>query len=126
MITALKRLPVLFALLAMWFFSAPLAAQEWREHEGARLGETQNRAYDYGYRRGEDRGRDDARHHRAFDYRRDRYFRGARDGWNRRYGDRDPYRDEYRRGFIEGYTRAYRANASRRDYDRDDRYIRRW
>ncbi len=119
MFTPFKRLPVLLAFMAAVAFSVPACAQA-VYYPAARSGDVQRQAYDFGYRRGEDRGRDDAQHHRAFDYTRDRYYRGADDGYNRRYGDRNWYRDEYRRGFIAGYTRSYQGYA--RGYD--DRYPR--
>ncbi len=116
MITALKRLPIVLALFAAVAFSAPACAQAtWRDYRAVGPSEARE-AYDFGYRRGEDRGRDDARHGRAFDYSRDRYYRGADDGYNRRYGDRDWYRNEYRRGFAAGYTSGYQMYAPRGYY----------
>lgn len=118
MFTAHSRLPVLLAFLAAVAFSAPACAQAvWRDYPGARSIDAQRQAYDYGYRRGEDRGRDDATHSRAFDYARDKQYRRADDGYNRRYGDLNWYRDEFRRGFVAGYTRGYQAYAPRGYYD---------
>ncbi len=122
MLTMHRRWPVLLAFLAVLFFSAPLVrAQDRDDYRDRGFVQGQNRAYENGYRRGENRGRDDARHERAFDYGRDKDYRNGDDGYNRRYGDRDWYRDQYRRGYVEGYTRSYRLYAPR-GYDRDDLY----
>ncbi len=117
MFSAHARLPVILGFLAAVAFTAPACAQAtWRDYRTVGPNEARQ-AYDFGYRRGEDRGRDDAQHGRAFDYTRDRYYRGADDGYNRGYGDRNFYRDEYRRGFAAGYTRGFNLYAQRGYYD---------
>jgi hypothetical protein len=71
-------------------------------------------AYDAGYRAGLRRGREAVRDGRALNIEREREYRDARDGYDRRYGDRDRYRDDYRIGFAQGYRDAFdRAGVGR-------------
>ncbi len=112
-------MPLLLALAAILTFSAPLFAAD-RDDQGRYYpaygqGNAQY-AYDNGYRRGADQGRDDARHNRVFDYGRDKDYRNADAGYNHRYGDRDWYRGEFRRGYVDGYARAYNQYAPRGYY----------
>jgi hypothetical protein len=112
-----RRWPVLLAFIAVLFFSAPLVAQDRRDDQGWRSGDAQDRAYNNGYHQGQERGRDDARKGRVFDYTRDKEYRKADEGYNRRYGDRNWYRDEFRRGYVAGYSQAYNQYAPRGSYD---------
>ncbi len=119
MSTLLRRIPLLLAFAAILAFSVPAFAAD-RDDQGRYYpaygqGNAQY-AYDNGYRKGADQGRDDARHNRAFDYARDKDYRNADDGYKDRYGGRDWYRNEFRRGYVDGYTRAYNQYAPRGGY----------
>ena len=74
------------------------------------------RAYDNGYRRGLEEGRDDARHRRSSSLERHGEYRNAERGYRRGDGERDPYRQGFRRGFEAGYREAFDRFA--RDYGR--------
>jgi hypothetical protein len=69
-----------------------------------------DRAYTRGYDEGRDRGENDARRNRSFDYSRHGSYRDADNGY-RGYGDRNGYRALFRRGFENGYTDGYRRYA---------------
>ncbi|HOC18108.1 MAG TPA: hypothetical protein PKK95_07560 [Vicinamibacterales bacterium] len=68
-------------------------------------------AYDNGYRRGIDRGSDDARSGRAANYRNDRDYRDADWGYDHRYGARGQYRQAFRRGYEAGYRDGFAREA---------------
>lgn len=70
------------------------------------------RGYDDGYRQGFDAARDGER----YDVRRERWYRSADRGYDRRYGSRNQWQRVYRDGFTQGYDLGYR----------DGRYRRRW
>jgi hypothetical protein len=74
----------------------------------------QRRAYDEGYRAGLNRGRNDARGGRAFDYVRHGDYRDADRGYRSSFGNRAFYGGMFRRGFVAGYTQAYRSTRSER------------
>jgi hypothetical protein len=67
-----------------------------------------NRAFQIGFDEGRDRGFDDARRGRRYDYDRHRAFRNADQGY-RGNGSRGAYRDAFRQGFINGYDTGYRG-----------------
>jgi hypothetical protein len=69
-------------------------------------------AYNNGYRRGFDLGRDDARY-RRYDYDRHDEYRDADWGYDRGYGDRGGYRDAFRQGFIAGYDDGFYGRGQR-------------
>ncbi len=64
--------------------------------------------FDNGYKDGYDKGRGDARDHRAYDPVRQSRYRSADHRYDRRYGSKDNYRDVYRDGFRAGYNEGYR------------------
>lgn len=63
--------------------------------------------YDNGYRDGLTRGGQAVRDRRPLDIERERDYRLAQAGYDRRDGDPNGYRDNYRAGFTEGYREAY-------------------
>ena len=63
-----------------------------------------SRGYDDGYRRGMEASRDGDR----YDVRRERDYRDADNGYDRRYGSRDQWRQVYRDGFASGYDEGFR------------------
>ena len=65
------------------------------------------RAYSTGYDEGRQRGEQDARRHRRFDYQRHDDYRDADAGY-RGNRDRDSYRSVFRQGFVAGYNDGYR------------------
>jgi len=112
----------LMALLA----AAPACAQTYGyggypryPDRGGYAREIEQRAYDRGYREGQDQGRNDARHNRDFAPGRHSEYRNADDGYHREYGEREYYRRTYRRGFDVGYREAYERNVR---YDRGRRW----
>jgi hypothetical protein len=78
-------------------------------------------AYERGFEDGYDRGRRAARSNDRFDPRRERWYRSADRGYNRRYGSENRYRQSYRDAFVRGYEQGYREGRYR-----DDRSRRRW
>ena len=76
----------------------------------ARTNRVDDRAYQIGYEEGRDRGENDARRRRAYDYGRHGAYRDADDGY-RGYGDRNAYRNVFRQGFVAGYNDGYRRYA---------------
>ena len=68
------------------------------------------RAYNIGYDEGRQRGEQDARQGRSFDYRRHGDYRDADDGY-RGNGNRSSYRSVFRQGFAAGYDEGYRQNS---------------
>jgi hypothetical protein len=75
-------------------------------------------AYDNGYQKGLEKGREDARDRDSYDPVRYKEYRNADKGYNSRYGSKDQYKLEYRNGFEAGYAQAYRANGGRVPYQR--------
>lgn len=65
-----------------------------------------DRAFQTGFNEGRNRGFDDARRGRRYDYDRHRSFRNADQGYGG--GNRNAYRDAFRRGFVDGYNNGYR------------------
>lgn len=97
-------LPLLaIAALAM---AIPASAQP------ARSARLSSPAFDQGYARGLDAGRDDLRRNRAYGYIDDLEYRSAESGYRNEYGPRDWYRDEFRRGYAAGYAAGYRGAAA--------------
>jgi hypothetical protein len=82
----------------------------------------QRGAYDNGYHEGVIAGQRDARARQAYDYRRERAYRDADWGYDRRFGGRGQYRQAFRRGFEEGYRDGYQRRGA---YDRGGVYDRR-
>lgn len=76
-----------------------------------------SRGYDDGYRSGVSAARDGDR----YDVRRERDYRDADNGYDRRYGSRDQWRQVYRDGFASGYDEGFRNSRSSRS-----RYPRRY
>lgn len=79
---------------------------------------TNNVAYDNGYQKGLEKGRNDARDRDSYDPVRYKEYRNADKGYNGRYGSKDQYKLAYRDGFEAGYAQAYRANGGRLPYQR--------
>lgn len=90
----------LLALMAL-ALAVPAVAQPTRS---ARV---RSPAFDEGYARGVDAGRDDARRNRPYSYIDDLAYRSADAGYRSEYGPRDWYRDEFRRGYAAGYAEGY-------------------
>jgi hypothetical protein len=102
----LRYLPA--GLLAALIFSTPACASRgalYRYPNGARGGVDQ-RAYSTGYDEGRQRGEQDARRRRSFDYQRHNDYRDADAGY--RGGNRSSYRSVFRQGFVAGYNDGYR------------------
>jgi hypothetical protein len=98
------------ALLAVVIASPACAAQGPLYRYPAGAARVDERAYERGYNEGLDRGENDARRRRSFDYTRHNDYRDADDGY-RGYGDRNAYRRVFRQGFIAGYNEGYRVYA---------------
>jgi len=77
----------------------------------------ERRAYDNGFREGQQQGQNDARRGRDFSYQRHNEYRDADDGYRRGIGDRDDYRRSFRQGFQTGYSESYNRYA-RNNYPR--------
>jgi hypothetical protein len=102
----LRYLPA--GLLAALVFSTPACASQgalYRYPSGARG--VDQRAYSTGYDEGRQRGEQDARRRRSFDYQRHGDYRDAGAGY-RGNGDRSSYRSVFRQGFVAGYNDGYR------------------
>lgn len=102
----LRYLPAGF--LAALVFSTPACASQgamYRYPSAARG--VDQRAYSIGYDEGRQRGEQDARRRRSFDYQRHGDYRNADAGY-RGYGDRSSYRSVFRQGFVAGYDDGYR------------------
>jgi hypothetical protein len=97
------------AVLAASTATACASAGGWSRYPGGR-GPVDDRAYDRGYNDGRQRGENDARRNRAYDYARHGDYRDADDGY-RGYGNRNDYRVVYRQGFVAGYNDGYRRYA---------------
>jgi hypothetical protein len=74
--------------------------------------------YDNGYRKGLEKGREDARDRDGFDPVRHKEYRNADSGYNNRYGAKDEYKLAYRDGFEAGYSEGYRGAGGRVPYTR--------
>jgi hypothetical protein len=70
-----------------------------------------NPGFDRGYRDGIDKGRDDGEDHRAFDPRRQKWFRDGDRGYKDKYGPKWSYENAYRDGFLRGYDQGYREKS---------------
>jgi len=77
-----------------------------------------NVAYDNGYQKGLEKGRNDGRDRDSFDPVRYKEYRNADSGYNSRYGSKDQYKLAYRDGFEAGYSQGYRASGGRVPYQR--------
>jgi hypothetical protein len=66
-------------------------------------------AYERGVDEGREKGEEDARRRRSFDYERHGSYRDADEGY--RGGDRNAYRAAFRQGFMAGYSQTYRQYA---------------
>lgn len=64
--------------------------------------------YEFGYKDGYERGRDDARDRETYNPVRHERYRKAESGYEDRYGSKDEYRLLYRNGFDAGYEAGYR------------------
>jgi hypothetical protein len=74
--------------------------------------------YDNGYRKGLEKGREDARDRDGFDPVQHKEYRNADSGYNNRYGTKDQYKLAYRDGFEAGYSEGYRGAGGRVPYSR--------
>lgn len=102
----LRYLPA--GLLAALIFSTSACASQgamYRYPNGPRGGVDQ-RAYSIGYNEGLQRGEQDARRRRSFNYQRHDDYRDADEGY--RGGNRTSYRSVFRQGFVAGYNDGYR------------------
>lgn len=109
MSTLSRSLPA--GLLAAMVFAAPACASQGARYpyRGGARGVDQ-RAYAIGYDEGRQRGEQDARRRRTFDYQRHGDYRDADAGY-RGYSDRNGYRMAFRQGFVAGYNEGYRRSA---------------
>ena len=102
----LRYLPA--ALLAALVFSTSACASQGASYRYPRSTRgVDQRAYNVGYDEGRQRGEQDARQRRSFNYRRHGDYRDADDGY-RGNGDRSSYRSVFRQGFAAGYNDGYR------------------
>ena len=103
----LRYLPA--GLLAALLFSTPACASQGAlvSLPNAAPRGVDQRAYSIGYDEGRQRGEQDARRRRSFDYQRHNDYRDADDGYRGR-GDRSSYRSVFRQGFVAGYNDGYR------------------
>ncbi len=102
----LRYLPA--GLLAALVFSTPACASQGALYRYPSAGRgVDQRAYSIGYDEGRQRGEQDARRRRSFDYQRHGDYRDADDGY-RGNGDRGSYRSVFRQGFVAGYNDGYR------------------
>ena len=105
----LRYLPA--GLLATLMFATPACASQralYRYPTGGRG--VDQRAYSIGYDEGRQRGEEDARRRRSFDYQRHNDYRDADAGY-RGNGNRSDYRSVFRQGFVAGYNDGYRRYA---------------
>ena len=124
------RLPIAAALAvaAMGLAADALAGQgDIRVTGGWQSGTSAPRnAYDTGYREGIQRGEQDHKSGRNFNYNRDGAYRDGDRGYERTFGSRDAYRTEFRRGFAAGYRVGYdryRVTIRERPDDRHGRAV---
>lgn len=102
----LRYLPA--GLLAALVFSTPACASQGALYRYPSAGRgVDQRAYSIGYDEGRQRGEQDARRRRRFDYQRHGDYRNADAGY-RGNGDRRSYRSVFRQGFVAGYNDGYR------------------
>jgi len=83
-------------------------------------------AYDTGYREGLQRGEQDRKTGREFNYNRDGAYQAGDRGYERTFGSRDAYKTEFRRGFATGYRvgyERYRVTVRERHDDRRGRAV---
>lgn len=117
-------------VLLLGLAQPPSAAAQFPSRGGWERSGRQSVAYEKGYGEGLNHGDDDARRGREFNYREDREYQRADDGYDRRYGSKDEYQRSYRDGYITGYTAGFdrrggngRAVPRGPQYpDRDGRY----
>ena len=109
------------SMMALALASARAQAQGWRPAQSAyasddyraSYADAQRAAYDNGFKSGLKRGLQAVRDRRPLDVERERDYRGADEGYNRTYGDRNRYRDTFRGGFAQGYRDAYAQRGAR-------------
>ena len=119
MLKRYRWLPPMLLAVGVWI-ATPACAGLIVSTRGPYGQNVQRRAYDEGYRKGVERGRDDARQRRQESYERDKEYRNGDRGYRREDGDRNAYREVFRQGFRTGYTEAFRQQR-----DVDDRNRRR-
>ena len=113
--TMLRLIPVMLILsLVAAAILSPAAQAQYRRRglteEGYRV------ARERGYSVGLDRGRDDADHHRSYDYNHSEHYRDGDSGYHSEYGSKEAYRNVYRDAFRNGYATGYRERSRRRWY----------
>src|SRR5262245_6126854 len=94
------------ALAAGVLVSSACAAPYYQRYPVASPRAVDQQAYSRGYDDGRERGENDARRNRPFDYSRYNEYRNADAGY--RGGDRNSYRSLFRQGFVTGYNDGYR------------------
>ena len=124
MLKVYRYVPVLLLAVGVCVATTACADQlyGYGGYPGGAARDIERRAYDYGYREGQQEGQNDARRGRDFSYTRHDEYRDADHGYRRSEGDREYYRRSYRQGFQTGYTEAFNRNA-RGGYGRDQRGI---
>lgn len=106
----------------------PVAAQKQRDNYGYDyvVVDRNNRRVDLrgqaglsGYQKGYEAGQRDRRSRAKFNYREDRWYRDANDGWNDGWGNRqNDYRIFFRQFFVQGYSDGYYRRARNSSYVR--------
>src|SRR5688572_31637789 len=110
MLKANRYLPAMFAVVLVLTGTAACASQgPWYGRQGGTRS-VDGRAYRNGYDDGRNRGENDARRGRSYEYGRHDEYRDADDGY-RGDGNRNRYRQAFRQGFVEGYDNGYRRYA---------------
>jgi hypothetical protein len=98
-------------LAATLALATPAAAQFGPRQNPGWWTEGQDTARAEGYREGFERGDEDRRDRRAFNYTDERTYRNADRGYRREFGDRDTYRRAFRGAYVAGYRDAYHGGA---------------
>ena len=111
------------AAAAVVMLPAAADAQFGRPNRQGELGarSSTREAYERGYVEGRRNGERDSRSGDPYAVERDRVYRDADRGFERRYGSRDAYRNDFRRGYAEGYRAGYDQTAFRRGNVRGNR-----
>lgn len=112
----MKRLVLASALSVIGLaWTSPASAQigvrpDWNYGDEAPQGYNESRrvAYDNGYREGLQEGERDARRRDNYDFRNERTWQRADNGYHRSFGDRGRYQQVFRSGYEAGYADGYR------------------
>jgi hypothetical protein len=102
------RRPTALLVAAGLAIATPAGAQ-FGNRSGADAYRTEGlaRAADAGYRDGFERGHEDRRDRRSFNYTDERSYRNGDRGYEREFGDREAYRRAFRAAYVDGYGDGY-------------------